>query len=126
MCRKVPKAMFTDSDHIALAGFLVEAGRMGEAPALAAEAAAVLPGISIQGWTGHPGWLKAGRGRAIAQMHAAAFPACASQAGLARGAVKQPSLYSRRMDDGPVGRHMVLSDNALGLPSASAGNGLLL
>ncbi len=51
MCRKVPKAMFTDSDHIALAGFLVDAGRMGEAPALAAEAAAVLPGISIQGWT---------------------------------------------------------------------------
>ncbi len=66
MRRNVPKATFTDSDHIALAGFLVEAGRMGEAPALAAEAAAVLPGISIQGWTGHPGWLKAGRERAIA------------------------------------------------------------
>jgi len=65
VCRKVPKAMFTDSDHIALAGFLVEAGRMGEAPALAAEAAADLRGISIQGWTGHPGWLKAGRERAI-------------------------------------------------------------
>lgn len=86
--QKVPKAMFTDSDYIELAGFLVDAGRIGEARALAAEAVAVLPGISIEGWTGDPGWLEADRERAVAQMRAAAFPACAGEAELARGAVK--------------------------------------
>jgi len=86
--QKVPKAMFTDSDYIELAGFLVEAGRVGEARALAAEAVAALPGISIESWTGDPGWLEADRQRAITQMRAAAFPACASEAEIARGAVK--------------------------------------
>lgn len=86
--QKVPKAMFTDSDYIELAGFLVEAGRIGEARQLAAEAVAALPGISIESWTGDPGWVEADRQRAIAQMRAAAFPPCAGEAELARGAVK--------------------------------------
>lgn len=86
--QKVPKAMFTDSDYIELASFLVEAGRVDEARALAAEAVAALPGISIESWTGDPGWLEADRRRAVEQMRAAAFPACAGEAELARGAVK--------------------------------------
>jgi hypothetical protein len=86
--QKVPKSMFTDSDYIELAGFLVEAGRVDEARALAAEAMAALPDISIESWTGDPGWLEADRQRAISQMRAASFPACASEEELARGAVK--------------------------------------
>lgn len=86
--RKVPKAMFTEGDYIELAGFLVEVGRVGEARALAAEAMAALPDISIESWTGDPGWLEADRQRAISQMRAASFPACASEEELGRGAVK--------------------------------------
>jgi len=86
--QKVPKEMFTESDYIELASFLAAAQRVDEAKALAAEALTVLPHISIEGWTGDPGWLEEDRQKAIALMRLAGFPDCASPAELAKGGIK--------------------------------------
>lgn len=85
---RVPRAMFTDSDYIELASFLAAAKRVDEARALAADAVRALPGISIEGWTGDPGWLEADRQKAIALMRLAGFPVCAGAAELAKGGIK--------------------------------------
>lgn len=86
--QRVPASMFTDSDYIELATFFVAAKRLEEAKALATTAVATLPGISIEGWTGDPGWLEADRQQAIAYMRDAGFPVCASDAELAKGGIE--------------------------------------
>lgn len=87
--QRVPRNMFGDSDFIELATFFVAAGRVAEAKVLASEALFAMPGISIEGWTGDPGWLEADRQKAIAYMREAGFPVCAGPAELARGGIKQ-------------------------------------
>ncbi len=86
--QKIPKEMFIESDYIELASFLAAAQRVDEAKALAAEALTLLPHISIEGWTGDPGWLEEDRQKAIALMRLAGFPDCASAAELAKGGIK--------------------------------------
>lgn len=87
--QRVPRSMFGDSDFIELATFFVAAGRISEAKVLAEEALFAMPGISIEGWTGDPGWLEADRQKAIAYMRQAGFPVCAGPAELAKGGIKQ-------------------------------------
>jgi TolB-like protein/DNA-binding winged helix-turn-helix (wHTH) protein len=86
--QKIPKEMFIESDYIELASFLAAAQRVDEAKTLAKEALTLLPHISIEGWTGDPGWLEEDRQKAIALMRLAGFPDCASAAELAKGGIK--------------------------------------
>ncbi|MFO1075970.1 MAG: adenylate/guanylate cyclase domain-containing protein, partial [Geminicoccaceae bacterium] len=85
--RKVPKEMFSDADYIDGAMILIALGRDTEAKALAAKALAAFPAITIEGWTGDPGWNDADRRRTIELMAKAGFPACASDAEFAKGGI---------------------------------------
>ncbi len=86
--QRVPKEMFNDSDYIELATFLVAAGRIDEARALVGESLAAYPAITIEGWTGDPGWSAEDRRNTIELMRKAGFPACASDAEVKKGGIK--------------------------------------
>ena len=85
--RRLPKAMFVDADYIEEAVSLVALQRGSGAKAMVAEAVAKVPGISIEGWTGDPGWSDEDRKRTVALMREAGFPACADEAEVKKGGI---------------------------------------
>ena len=86
--QRIPKEMFSDGDYIELADFLVALDRTDEAKAVVAEGLAAYPAISIESWTGDPGWSGEERRNTIELMRKAGFPACASAAEVKKGGIK--------------------------------------
>ena len=86
--QRIPKTMFVESDYIELAIFLAAAERDGEAKAVVAESLAAFPAITIEGWTGDPGWTEEDRRNTVTLMRKAGFPACASEAEMKKGGIK--------------------------------------
>ena len=86
--QRVPRAMFIDGDYIELATFLVAGGRVDEAKKLAVESLDGFPWISIESWTGDPGWTDASRARTIELMREAGFRVCATEEEVANGGIK--------------------------------------
>ena len=86
--KRVPKEMFTDGDFIELAVYLAKLDRTEEARAYARDGLAANPALSIEGWTGDPGWSDAERQNTVALMRRAGFPPCASAVEFKRGGIK--------------------------------------
>lgn len=86
--KRVPREMFTDGDFIELAIYMAKLGRIDEAKSYAAEGLAAFPAISIESWTGDPGWSDAERQNTVALMRKAGFPPCASAEEFSKGGIK--------------------------------------
>jgi TolB-like protein/class 3 adenylate cyclase/tetratricopeptide (TPR) repeat protein len=86
--KRVPREMFTDGDFIELAIYMAKLGRIDEAKSYAAEGLAAFPAISIESWTGDPGWSDAERRNTVALMRKAGFPPCASAEEFSKGGIK--------------------------------------
>ena len=85
--QRLPKEMFADADYIEGATILVALDRNEDAQAVVAQALAAYPTITIEGWTGDPGWDDEDRRKTIALMRKAGFPACASEAEVGKGGI---------------------------------------
>ena len=85
--QRLPKEMFADADYIEEAEILIAADQAEAARAVVGEALAAFPTITIESWTGDPGWTDADRRKAVNLMRAAGFPACASKAELEKGGI---------------------------------------
>jgi TolB-like protein/class 3 adenylate cyclase len=86
--QRIPREMFSDGDYIELAVFLVALERTEEAKAEVAAGLAAYPTITIESWTGDPGWADEERQNTIDLMRKAGFPPCANEAEIKKGAIK--------------------------------------
>ena len=85
--QRLPKEMFADADYIEAAEILIAANKADNAKAVVAAALAAYPTITIESWTGDPGWSDEDRQKSVALMRKAGFPACASKAEVEKGGI---------------------------------------
>lgn len=86
--QRIPRAMFADGDYVELATALVALDKIEEAKTVAGEGMSAFPAITIESWTGDPGWTDAERNKTIDLMRKAGFPSCASATEVKKGGVK--------------------------------------